>query len=364
MARRFADEVVRPAAEGLDRDEAFPEDICLQMGELGLLGVSVPAEHGGAGGDAVAFVEVMEELSRGYSSVADQCGLVELLASLLARHGDEGQIGRWMGPLLDAKAKGAFCVTEAEAGSDVNGIQAVARRDGDEWVLDGAKRWIQNGPICDVAFVLARTDPDKGRRGMSVFVVDCSLDGVRHGASEGKMGQRASQVGSISFEGVRLGPETLLGEEGRGFHTLMAGLDRGRVGIASLSVGIAQAALEACVEWAKERRQFGRAIAEFQAIQLIIADMAKDVEAARQLTRMAASRLDSGEDATAACSMAKCFASDMAVAQTANAVQVHGGAGYIRGSEVERLYRDAKITELYEGTSEIQRLVIARKLLV
>lgn len=361
--RRFSDEVVRPRAEQLDRDESYPADIYEKMGELGLFGIAVPEKAGGAGLGVLAYALVMEELGRGYSSVADQCGLVELLGGLLANYGSQGQVDKWMRPLLTAKVRGAYCITEAEAGSDVSGIRTVAKRDGDGWVLDGSKLWIHNAPVCDIAFVLARTDPEAGHKGMSVFVVDCSLDGVRRGPKEHKMGQRASQVGELSFNGVRLPADSLLGEEGRGFYMMMESLDKGRVGIAALAVGIAQAGLEACVEQAKARRQFGSAIAEFQAVQLIIADMAKEIEAARLLTYSAASKIDAGEDATMACSMAKCFAGDTAVAQTANAVQVFGGSGYIRGFEVERLYRDAKITQIYEGTNQIQRLVIARKLL-
>ncbi len=361
--RRFADEKVRPIAEELDRDESFPADLYREMGGLGLFGIAVPADAGGAGMDVLAYSMVMEELGRGYSSVADQCGLVELLSGMLSRHGSDAQRGKWMEPLLKARKFGAYCITEAEAGSDVNSIRTAAKRDGDSWVLDGSKLWIHNAPVADVAFVLARTDPGAGHRGMSVFIVDCTLDGVGRGPKEHKMGQRASQVGELSFDGVRLGADALLGKEGRGFHMMMESLDKGRVGIAAMAVGIAQAGLEASVGQAKARRQFGKAIAEFQAVQFLIADMAKDIEAARLLVRSAASKIDAGEDATASCSMAKCFAGDMAVAQTANAVQVFGGSGYIRGFEVERLYRDAKITQIYEGTNQVQRMVIARKLL-
>ena len=217
--------------------------------------------------------------------------------------------------------------------------------------------------MADLGFVLARTDKEAGNRGMSIFVVDLHAAGVERGPKEHKMGQRASQVGALTFTDVRLGADAMLGAEGRGFHMMMSVLDKGRVGIASLAVGIAQAGLEAAVDYAGTRKQFGRAIADFQGVQWLLADMAKDIEAARLLVRSAAGHIDAGRDATKACSIAKCFAGDMAVARTADAVQVFGGSGYIRGFEVERLSRDAKICQIYEGTNQIQRMIIARELL-
>lgn len=363
MTRQFANEVVRPLAEELDREERFPAEIYDQMGELGLFGIGVPEEMGGPGFDTVTYALVMEELSRGYASVADQCGLVELLSSLLVKHGTDAQRAEWLPGLLSGKTKGAYCLTEAEAGTDVSGIRTAAVRDGDGWVLNGGKIWIHNAPVADVGLVLARTDPEAGHRGMSIFIVDFHKDGVSRGPKEHKMGQRASQVGALNFDDVRLPPEALLGAEGRGFHMMMGALDKGRVGIASLAVGIAQAGLEAAVDYAAQRKQFKKAIAEFQGVQWLLADIAKDVEAARLLVHNAAWKLDTGADATRHCSMAKCFAGDMAVARTADAVQVFGGSGYIRGFEVERLYRDAKICQIYEGTNQIQRMIIARELL-
>lgn len=362
MARAFADEVIRPAAEALDREERFPAEIYAEMAGLGLFGIGVPEEMGGPGFDTVTYALVMEELARGYASVADQCGLVELISTLLVRHGTAGQ--RAMLPdILAMKRKVAYCITEPEAGTDVSGVRTTAVRDGDGWVLNGGKIWIHNAPVADLGFVLARTDKAAGNRGMSIFVVDLHAAGVERGPKEHKMGQRASQVGALDFSDVRLPGDALLGVEGRGFHMMMSVLDKGRVGIASLAVGIGQAGLEAAVDYAGQRRQFGKAIAEFQGVQWLLADMAKDIEAARLLVRSAAARIDRGLDATKACSMAKCFAGDMAVARTADAVQVFGGSGYIRGFEVERLYRDAKICQIYEGTNQIQRMIIARELL-
>lgn len=360
--RSFVDAVIRPAAEALDREERFPSEIYDQMAELGLFGIGVPEELGGPGFDTLTYAVVMEELSRGYASIADQCGLVELISTLLVRHGTESQ-RKILPEILSMRRKVAYCITEPEAGTDVSGIRTTAERDGNGWVLNGGKIWIHNAPVADTGFVLARTNKEAGNRGMSIFIVDLHAQGVDRGPKEHKMGQRASQVGGLDFQDVRLGPDALLGEEGRGFHMMMSVLDKGRVGIASLAVGIAQAGLEAAVDYAGTRKQFGKHISEFQGVQWLLADMAKDIEAARLLVYSAASKIDRGLDATRSCSMAKCFAGDMAVARTADAVQVFGGSGYIRGFEVERLYRDAKITQIYEGTNQIQRMIIARELL-
>lgn len=363
MVRDFSDREVRPRAQELDESEAFPDDLYREMARHGLIGITVPEALGGVGADCRSYAIVMEELSRGYASVADQCGLVELLGSLLSEHGTPAQRERYLAPLLRFDRRCAYAITEPGAGSDVSGVRATAIRDGDGWRLTGEKIWIHNAPVCDFAAVLARTEPEAGKRGMSIFLVDMDQPGASKGPKEHKMGQRASQVGALSFDDVRLGADALLGQEGRGFHMMMSVLDKGRVGIASLAVGILQAALDASISYAGTRQQFGQAIAEFQGVQWMIADMAKATHAARLMVRDAAARLDAGERATLQCSMAKCFASDAAVEHTANAVQVHGGIGYIRGIEVERLYRDAKITQIYEGTNQIQRMIIARTLL-
>ncbi len=362
-ARDFAEDTVRPIAGQLDETERFPHEVYREMAGRGLFGIPVPEVYGGAEFDTLAYALIMEELSRGYASVADQCGLVELIGTLLTRHGTVAQCERWLPDILAAKTLVAYCITESEAGSDVQGIRTEARRNGTGWKLNGSKIWIHNAPVADIGFVLARTDRDAGHRGMSIFVVDLHAAGVERGKKERKMGQRASPVGALFFDDVSLPEDALLGEEGRGFHMMMSALDKGRVGIAALAVGIAQAGLEAAVDYAGRRVQFGQAINEFQGVQWLLADMAKDIEAARLLAHSAATKIDAGEDATMACSMAKCFASDMAVARTADAVQVFGGSGYIRGFEVERLYRDAKITQIYEGTNQIQRMIIARELI-
>jgi alkylation response protein AidB-like acyl-CoA dehydrogenase len=362
-ARRFAENVIRPQAEALDRDETFPHEIYQAMGKLGLFGITTPAELGGAGLDTLCYALVMEELSRGYASVADQCGLYELIGTLLSVHGTPQQQSQWIKRLLSAELRPAYCITEAEAGTDVSGIRTTAERTATGWRLNGSKLWIHNAPVADLGFVLARTDKAAGKRGMSIFIVEFDSPGVSRGPKEHKMGQRASQVGALHFENVELTADALLGAEGRGFPIMMSALDKGRVGIAALAVGIAQAGLEAALDYAKTRKQFGQRIADFQGLQWMLADMAKDITAARLLVHHAAVALDSNQSATIHASMAKCFAADVAVAQTANAMQIFGGSGYIRGFEVERLYRDAKITQIYEGTNQIQRSIIARELL-
>lgn len=361
--RDFAEREIRPRANDLDESEAFPEDLYRKMGELGLFGITTPEEYGDAGADCVTYAMVMEELSRGYASVADQCGLLELVSTLLVEHGSQAQKANYLAPMLRFEKRCAYAITEAEAGSDVSGVRTTARRTGEGWELSGNKLWIHNAPVADFAVVLARTDPAAGKRGMSIFIVEADRPGFSAGPKEHKLGQRASQIGALSFDGVKLPPEALLGQEGRGFHMMMSVLDKGRIGIASLAVGILQAALEKSIEYAATRKQFGKPIADFQGVSFMLADMAKATHAARLLVRDAAAKMDRGERATMECSMAKCFAGDAAVEQTANAIQIHGGMGYIRGVEVERLFRDSKITQIYEGTNQIQRMIIARMLL-
>ena len=362
-ARRFADERVRPRAVELDETEVFPADLYEEMAQIGLFGITVPDAFGGAGLDSLSYSLVMEELSRGYASIADQCGLVELIGTLLSVHGSQIQRELYLADVLAARKRVCYCITEAEAGTDVSGIKTTAVRDNNHWRLSGSKIWIHNAPVADYAYVLARTDPDAGNRGMSIFIVDLSAEGVSRGRKEKKMGQRASPVGALHFENVLLGEDALLGPLNRGFHIMMSVLDKGRIGIGALAVGIAQAGLDAAVGYAKTRKQFGKFISENQGLQWMMADMKKDITAARALVHRAAMTMDAGLPATMECSIAKCFAGDTAVLHTANAVQIFGGSGYIRGFEVERLYRDAKITQVYEGTNQIQRTIIARELL-
>jgi alkylation response protein AidB-like acyl-CoA dehydrogenase len=364
MVRSFTAAHVRPAAGDLDATERFPAEIYARMGELGLFGITVPEADGGAGGSVADYVTVMEELSYGYASVADQCGLVELVASLLARFGTTQQKNKYLPGLLAGTTRCAYALTEPDAGSDLGALSTTARRDGDGWLLTGEKIFIHNAPVADFAMVLAVTDPSKRKRGgMSMFLVDTALPGVRRAYHEKKMGQRASQVGGFVFEDVRLPADALLGGEGQGFGAVMAVLEKGRLGIAALANGISRAALDTARAHALSREQFGRPIAKFQAVAFTIADMATDHAAARRLIEHGADLLDRGVDAGAACSMAKLFASEASIRNTSRAVQILGGSGFIRGVEAERLYRDARITTIYEGTSEVQRMIISRSLL-
>jgi len=361
--RHFADERIKPIAGELDQSEAFPRELYAECARLGLFGITVPEQDGGAGADVRTYAVVMEELARAYASVADQCGLIELIGTLLVAHGTAEQRAAYLGPTLRAERRCAYALTEPQSGSDLASLKSTAVSDGRGWRLSGEKLWIHNAPVADFALVLARTAPQAGHRGMSIFIVDLDRPGVSRGKKERKMGQCASQVGALFFDDVALPADALLGPPGRGFHIMMSVLEKGRIGIGALAVGILQNALEECIAYAKTRRQFDRPIAEFQAVQWMIADMAKDTHAARLMVHAAAERLDRGNKATVEASMAKCFAADAAVQHTQNAVQIHGGSGYIRGVTVERLYRDAKVTQIYEGTNQIQRVIIARELL-
>ena len=363
MVKDFTKDVIKPAAEELDEKELFPEEIYSQMAELGLFGITTQEEYGGAGLDCYAYSIIMEELSKGYSSIADQCGLVELITTLLTIYGTDQQKDAHLKKMVTFETKVAYCITEAEAGSDVAGIKSTATETENGWLLNGGKLWIHNAPLADLGAVLVRTDPEAGHRGMSIFLVDLNSEGVSRGLKEHKMGQRASQVGALFFDNVKLPSDAMLGEKNKGFYMMMSLLEKGRVGIAALAVGIAQAGLEAALDYAKTRKQFNAPIIDNQGLQWMLADMAMEIEASRALVHRAALMIDNNVTATSASSMAKCFASDMAVRQTANAAQIFGGSGYIRGYEVERLYRDAKITQIYEGTNQIQRTIIARQLM-
>jgi alkylation response protein AidB-like acyl-CoA dehydrogenase len=334
------------------------------MAGLDLFGVTVPESLGGAGGRALDYLHVMEGLSFGYASVADQCGLVELVSSLLVGHGTDEQRKRYLAPLLKAARFCAYALTEPQAGSDLSGVATAAVRDpsgrAGGWRLDGEKVYIHNAPVADFAVVLARTDPAAGRDGMSVFLVDLDAPGVSRTYKEKKMGQRASQVGGLRFESAA---GSLLGQEGAGFRYMTSVLAKGRLGIAGLSLGISRAALTVATGHAETRTAFGRPIGANQAVAFPLADTLVEYRAGLLLAEDAARLLDAGDPTAAtACSIAKLYASEACVRHASTAVQVFGGAGYIEGGVAERLYRDARITMLYEGTSEIQRLIISRSL--
>lgn len=364
MVRDFVHHEITPVVEELDETERFPSEIYEHLGKLGLLGITVPEEHGGAGGTVADYVAIMEELSYGYASVADQCGLVELITSLIVVYGTAQQQARYLPGLIGGTLRPSYALTEAQAGSDLGGLKTRARRQGDGWVLNGEKVFIHNAPVADVAMVLAVTDPTKRKRGgMSMFLVPTDTPGVEKAYREKKMGQKASPVGGFIFTDVELPGDALLGEEGSGFSAVLHVLEKGRLGIGALANGISRAALDTAREHAQSRQQFGKPIAEFQAIAFQLADMATEHRAARLLLDHGAQLMDRGEPAGSAASMAKLFASEAAVRNTGRAVQILGGGGYIRGVPAERLYRDARITTIYEGTSEVQRLIISRDLL-
>ena len=362
--REFAEKEIAPHSLELDETQRFPRDIMRRLGDMGMLGVLFPPEYGGAGLSYNEYVLIIEELAR----VDGAIGLsVAAHNSLCSNHiyiaGSEEQKRRFLVPLAKGEKIGAWSLTEPTAGSDASGTRSTARRDGDGWVLNGSKTFATHGSVCDVAVVFAVSDRDKGKHGISAFILEKGAKGFRPGKKENKMGCRASDTAELVMENCRVGDSQLLGSEGEGFIDALRVLDGGRIGIAALAVGIAQGALDHALAYARTRQQFGEPIASFQAIQWMLADSAVEIEAARLLVRKAASLKDAKQEVTLASSMAKLYASETAVRVANRAVQVHGGYGYVKEYPVERAYRDAKITTIGEGTSEIQRLVIARHIL-
>ncbi|HWQ22616.1 MAG TPA: acyl-CoA dehydrogenase family protein [Gaiellaceae bacterium] len=363
LAREVAEAEIVPHAAAWDRERRFPDELYPKLAELGLLGVCVPEEYGGAGADFLSYVLVLEELSRADAGVGVTVAVHTSAATLpILAFGTEEQKARFVPPLARGERLGAFALTEPGSGSDAGSLRTTATPEDDGWVLRGAKQWITNGSRAGTFVLFARTDPaTAGPRGISCFLLDA--EHVRVTREEEKLGLNSSTTSDLVLEGARVGRDRLLHEEGRGFRVAMATLDGGRIGIAAQALGIAQAAYETARAWALEREQFGRRIADFQAIQWKLADMATELDAARLLTYRAAWLKQQGRPHTAEGAKAKLFASEMARRQTAEAIQVLGGYGYTKELPAERYYRDAKVTEIYEGTSEIQRLVIARQLL-
>ena len=363
LARDFAQAEIEPHAAQWDREHRFPDALIEKLGALGLMGVCVPEELGGAGADFLSYILVLEELSRADAGVGVTVAVHTSAVTLpLLSFGTEEQRARFVPPLARGEHLGAFALTEAEAGSDAASLRTRAEADGDGWTITGAKQWITNAAYRGTVLLFARTDPDTpGSRGISAFVLDG--DQIRVTRKEEKLGLNSSETVDIAVEGARVERDRLLGEEGRGFAIALGTLDGGRIGIAAQALGIAQAAYDVAREYAKERRTFGKAIAEHQAIQWKLADMSTELDAARLLVYRAAWLKGQGEPHTEAGAKAKLFASEMARRQTAEAIQILGGYGYTKEFPVERYYRDAKVTEIYEGTSEIQRLVIARSIL-
>jgi len=362
--REFAESELAPHVREWDEKQEFPREVFAKLGSLGLMGVVWPPEHGGSGLTTLDYAIVMEELARVDAGVALSVAAHNSLCSghiFLA--GTDDQKRRFLTPLARGEKVGCWGLTENSAGSDAGGTRTTAVRDGGGWVLNGSKTFITNGRVADTAVVMAVTDREKGKKGISAFIVERGTKGFRAGKKEDKLGVRSSDTSELVFEDCRIPAGNLLGTEGHGFIDTLRVLDRGRIGIAAFSVGIAQACLEASMRYARERRQFGHPIAEFQAVQFKIADMATRVDAARLLTWRAAFLRDGGKDHTAESSMAKLYASEMSVQAALDAVQIHGGYGYVKEYPVERYLRDSKLGTIGEGTSEVQRLVIARELL-
>jgi alkylation response protein AidB-like acyl-CoA dehydrogenase len=363
VTREFAEAEIEPNAAAWDREHRFPRELFAMLAEPGLMGVCIPEEYGGAGADFVSYVLVLEELSRADAGVGVTVAVHTSAVTLpILTFGTDEQKSRFVPPLARGEVLGAFALTEPEAGSDAGSLRTAAAPDGDGWTISGAKQWITNGAHAGTLLLFARTDPETpGARGVSAFILDA--EHVRVTREEEKLGLNSSSTVDLVVEGARVGRDRLLHEEGKGFTVAMSTLDGGRIGIAAQAVGIAQAAYDAARAYALERRQFGQRIADFQAIQWKLADMAVEIDAARLLVHRAAWLKQRGEPHTEAGAKAKLFASETARRQTAEAIQILGGYGYTKEFPVERYYRDAKITEIYEGTSEIQRLVIARSIL-
>jgi len=365
MVRDFAENEIMPIAAEVDREEQFPAENFKRMGELGLLGLPWPEKYGGAGGDTVCYAIATEEISRGCGSHGlSYAAHVSLGSAPIYLFGTEDQKKKYLVPLARGEALGALGLTEPEAGSDAGSIKTTAVLDGNQWVINGAKSLITNGPLARTVIVVAKTDPSaRGSHGISTFIVETDTPGFSVGKIEDKMGLKGSPTSQLFFEDCRIPKENILGKEGDGFKQILEVLDGGRISIGAMALGLGQAALEAAIEYAKERQQFGRPIADFQAVQWMIADAATRLEAARLLVRRAACLEDEGKKFTKEAAMGKLFASEAAELACYNSLQIHAGYGYTKDYPVERFYRDNRLTQIGEGTSEIQRLVIARQML-
>jgi len=363
-AKDFAENEIAPSAVERDITAEFPAEIISKLGELGFMGMMVSPEWGGAGFDTVSYVLAMEEISKVDASVGVIMSVNNSLVCYgIEKWGTNEQKEKYLTPLASGQKLGAFCLSEPEAGSDATNQKTVAEKDGDFYVLNGMKNWITNGTKADYYLVQAQTDKSKGYKGITTFIVEQKLDGVEVGKKEDKLGIRSSDTCTLGLNNVRVPKENVLGEEGLGFRIAMETLNGGRIGIASQALGIASASLDAALKYSKERKAFDRPICELQAIQFKLADMAVNVETARLLILQAALKKDAGEKYAKEAAQAKLYASRVAVQNALEAIQIHGGYGYVREYLVERYLRDAKITEIYEGTSEIQKIVIARELL-
>ena len=364
MVREFAESEIAPHVMEWDEAQVYPRDVAAKLGDLGLLGVLVPEAYGGAGLSYIDYINIVEELSRVDGSIGISVAAHNsLCTNHLLLFADEAQKRKWVVPLAQGKLLGAWGLTESEAGSDSAGTKSTAVLDGNSWVLNGSKNFITHGSVGDVAVLMAVTDKSAGKHGISAFVIDLHQKGIHSGKKENKLGLRASDTATLVMEDCRIPKENLIGELGHGFVQSMKVLDGGRISIAALALGMAQGAFECALEYSKQRKQFGKAISEFQSIQNYLADMATEIEAARLLTLRAGWMKDRNLSSTKESSMAKLYASEVSVRVANLAVQIHGGYGFTKDFKAEKFYRDVKLCTIGEGTSEIQRMVIARQLL-
>jgi alkylation response protein AidB-like acyl-CoA dehydrogenase len=361
--RTFVREAVTPHAAAWDRERTFPKEVHSQLAELGAYGVLVPEEYGGAGMDALALALILEEIAAGDGGTSTAISVNNCpVCSILLSYGNDAQKRDWLTPLARGEMLGAFCLTEPQAGSDASALRTTATRDGDAYVLNGVKQFITSGKNANVAIVMAVTDKAAGKRGISAFIVPTDSKGYLVARLEEKLGQHSSDTAQIIFEDCRVPAANLIGAEGEGYRIALSGLEGGRIGIAAQSVGMARAAFEAALSYAKERESFGQPLFSHQAVQFRLADMATQLEAARQLIWHAASLKDAGQPCLTEAAMAKLFASEAAERICSAALQIHGGYGYLSDFPVERIYRDVRVCQIYEGTSDIQKILIARGL--
>ena len=363
VARDFARTRLAPFAAERDREARFPVEAIAELGKLGFMGMLVPEAYGGAGADHFGYALVMEEIAAGEGAVSTILSVQNSVGCMpVLQYGSEEQKQRFLKPMAKGEMLSCFCLTEPQAGSDAAAIRTRARRHGNRWVLSGTKQFITSGSTAQIAIVFAVTDPERGKKGISAFLVPTDSPGYRVAGLEHKLGQRASDTAQLVFEEVELTPDLMLGAEGEGYRIALSNLEGGRIGIGAQAVGMARAAYEAALAYAKEREAFGKAIIEQQAVAFRLADMATSLAAARGLVLDVAARRDAGEPCLKEAAMAKLFASEMAERVASDAIQIHGGYGYVADFPVERIYRDVRVCQIYEGTSEVQRLVIAREI--
>jgi alkylation response protein AidB-like acyl-CoA dehydrogenase len=363
MVRRFAEQEMAPYAEMWDEQHHFPREAYQRIGELGLMGMTTPEAYGGTALSRLSAAIAYEELAKGDMATAVAISVHNMVTSSIARFSNEEQRKRWVPKLASGEWLGGFSLSESASGSDAASLQCRAERDGDAYVLNGTKMWVTSGGEAQLYLLFARTSAGRTAHGVSAFVIEKDTPGFTFGKTERKMGLHSSPTRELIFDNCRIPITDRLSEEGQGFKIALSSLDSGRVNIGAVAVGVAQAAFDVACQYAREREQFGHPIGSFQGVQFMLADMAMKIEASRLLVYEAASKMDAGQNASMAAAMAKCFATDTAMEVTTNAVQVLGGAGYVRDYPVERYMRDVKVAQIFEGTNQIQRVVIARALL-